>query len=260
MRERRGVAKDVDLCNGPGKLTQALGIDLELNDTNLYEGPILHPPARGRRRRSSSSARASGSPRRWSLPWRFSAAGSRHVSQAVAAGAGRAQRRLPRRRRRCGGALVPPLVPAAAGPAAASAVPACRGAGRPVPAAWSPVPVARAGRGAAAVGAAARRRRRRGLRRRRHRRRVAAVGPARRAAGRAGALRRGALARARWARPGGRRRRSWTPHRRQALLLALGVLAVVDDLVGRDHEVVPDQRREGAAGRRRCRGTRSASA
>ena len=33
MRERRGVARDVDLCNGPGKLTQALGIDLDLNDT-----------------------------------------------------------------------------------------------------------------------------------------------------------------------------------------------------------------------------------
>jgi DNA-3-methyladenine glycosylase len=35
MRERRGVARELDLCNGPGKLTQALGIDLELNDTFL---------------------------------------------------------------------------------------------------------------------------------------------------------------------------------------------------------------------------------
>ncbi len=35
MRERRGLERERDLCSGPGKLTQALGIGLELNDTPL---------------------------------------------------------------------------------------------------------------------------------------------------------------------------------------------------------------------------------
>ena len=35
MRERRRVARDEELCNGPGKLTQALGIGLSLNGTSL---------------------------------------------------------------------------------------------------------------------------------------------------------------------------------------------------------------------------------
>jgi len=80
MRGRRNVAKDIDLCNGPGKLTQALGIDLELNDTNLFEGPILLHP------RESPAPTIIAGPRigitkAVELPWRFSAAGSRHVSK-----------------------------------------------------------------------------------------------------------------------------------------------------------------------------------
>ncbi|HYY21254.1 MAG TPA: DNA-3-methyladenine glycosylase, partial [Thermoleophilaceae bacterium] len=40
MRERRRASRLEDLCSGPGKLTQALGIGLELNGTPLYAGPI----------------------------------------------------------------------------------------------------------------------------------------------------------------------------------------------------------------------------
>ena len=40
MRERRGVARDEDLCNGPGKLTQALAIGLSLNGSSLVDGPV----------------------------------------------------------------------------------------------------------------------------------------------------------------------------------------------------------------------------
>ena len=40
MRERRGVARDEELCSGPGKLTQALGIGLSLNGSSLVDGPI----------------------------------------------------------------------------------------------------------------------------------------------------------------------------------------------------------------------------
>ena len=84
MAARRGVAREVDYCNGPGKLTQALGIDLDLNDTNLYEGPILfHPREEGW---SETPPVLIAGPRigitkAVELPWRFSAAGSRHVSK-----------------------------------------------------------------------------------------------------------------------------------------------------------------------------------
>jgi DNA-3-methyladenine glycosylase len=44
MRARRRVARDVELCNGPGKLTQALGIGLELNRSSLLDGPIRIEP------------------------------------------------------------------------------------------------------------------------------------------------------------------------------------------------------------------------
>ena len=40
MRARRRVARFEDLCNGPGKLTQALGMDLEIHGTSLLDGPV----------------------------------------------------------------------------------------------------------------------------------------------------------------------------------------------------------------------------
>jgi DNA-3-methyladenine glycosylase len=82
MRERRRVARDEELCNGPGKLTQALGIGLSLNGTSLEDGPIeilrREPGARdprvviGERIGISKAA---------DLPWRFCDADSRHVSR-----------------------------------------------------------------------------------------------------------------------------------------------------------------------------------
>jgi DNA-3-methyladenine glycosylase len=82
MRERRGVARDVDLANGPGKLTQALGIDLELNATSLFEGPILiHPREEGWTDPAVIAGPRVGITKAVDLPWRFSVAGSRHVSR-----------------------------------------------------------------------------------------------------------------------------------------------------------------------------------
>src|SRR6478672_8439191 len=40
MRERRGVAHDRDLANGPGKLCAALGITGALNGLPLQKGPV----------------------------------------------------------------------------------------------------------------------------------------------------------------------------------------------------------------------------
>jgi DNA-3-methyladenine glycosylase len=82
MFARRGVAREIDLCNGPGKLTQALGIDLELNDTNLFEGPILiHPREDGWQAPALIAGPRIGITKAAELPWRFSAAGNRHVSR-----------------------------------------------------------------------------------------------------------------------------------------------------------------------------------
>jgi DNA-3-methyladenine glycosylase len=83
MRERRGREPLTDLCSGPGKLTQALGIGLDLNATALLGGPIeLGPPPP---ERSAPPPLVVGTrvgiTRAVELPWRFCAAGSRHVSR-----------------------------------------------------------------------------------------------------------------------------------------------------------------------------------
>jgi DNA-3-methyladenine glycosylase len=94
MRERRGLIRDEDLCSGPGKLTQALGVGLELNGTDLFAGPIRLGPAiapRGGRDRILSGTRI-GITKAPDLPWRFCAAGSRHVSRPWPPGAREALR------------------------------------------------------------------------------------------------------------------------------------------------------------------------
>jgi DNA-3-methyladenine glycosylase len=82
MRSRRGVDGIEELCSGPGKLTQALGIDLALNGSSLERGPIRVLPRRPgwRRPRISTSPRV-GITRDAHLPWRFCAAGNRFVSR-----------------------------------------------------------------------------------------------------------------------------------------------------------------------------------
>jgi DNA-3-methyladenine glycosylase len=82
MRARRGVARDEELCNGPGKLTQALGIGLALNGTSLVDGPIevLAREASAREPRVVVGERI-GITKAADLPWRFCDADSRHVSR-----------------------------------------------------------------------------------------------------------------------------------------------------------------------------------
>jgi DNA-3-methyladenine glycosylase len=80
MRARRRVARDVDLCNGPGKLTQALGIELTENETSLLgDGPItIEPrPAGAPVPRLVASERI-GITRAVELPWRFCDAAAAH--------------------------------------------------------------------------------------------------------------------------------------------------------------------------------------
>jgi DNA-3-methyladenine glycosylase len=82
MRGRRGVARDEELCNGPGKLTQALGIGLSMNGTSLEDGPIeiLRREPGAREPRIVIGERI-GITKAADLPWRFCDADSRHVSR-----------------------------------------------------------------------------------------------------------------------------------------------------------------------------------
>jgi DNA-3-methyladenine glycosylase len=81
MRARRRTRRDTDLCSGPGKLTQALGVELRHNDTDLAYGPVtIHPRARQRASQILSGPRI-GITKAVDLPWRFSLAGSPHVSR-----------------------------------------------------------------------------------------------------------------------------------------------------------------------------------
>jgi len=84
MRRRRGVEARRELCSGPGKLTQALGIELLDNGVDLSCGAI-----RIRRRPSAWRNvevlvdRRIGISKAVELPWRFCAAGSRYLSRPV---------------------------------------------------------------------------------------------------------------------------------------------------------------------------------
>jgi DNA-3-methyladenine glycosylase len=85
MRERRGLDAPRDLCSGPGKLTQALGIGLELNDTPL-DGPIEILPRAAADPPPVAACERIGITRAVELPWRFCEVGSRHLSRPVPAG------------------------------------------------------------------------------------------------------------------------------------------------------------------------------
>jgi DNA-3-methyladenine glycosylase len=81
MRERRGPRPDADLCSGPGKLTEALGVGLGENGERLDRGPfLLTAPAEGARPEVVTGPRI-GITKATELPWRFCAADSRFVSR-----------------------------------------------------------------------------------------------------------------------------------------------------------------------------------
>ncbi|HWG09267.1 MAG TPA: DNA-3-methyladenine glycosylase [Solirubrobacteraceae bacterium] len=87
MRVRRGLvgglpARDHDLCSGPGKLTQALGIWLDENGGSLAGGPIrIRRRADGWSDPDIAVGTRIGITHAVELPWRFAAAGDRNVSR-----------------------------------------------------------------------------------------------------------------------------------------------------------------------------------
>ena len=78
MRRRRRLEAVAELCSGPGKLAQALALDLGLNGRAVGDGFTLRrvrpvPPA--------SESRRVGISKAVDVKWRFSETGSRFVSR-----------------------------------------------------------------------------------------------------------------------------------------------------------------------------------
>jgi DNA-3-methyladenine glycosylase len=81
MRSRRSKARtDLDLCSGPGKLTEAIGVTLADNAARLDQSPFLLLPPEGETPQIVTSPRV-GITKAVDRPWRFSAAGNRYVSR-----------------------------------------------------------------------------------------------------------------------------------------------------------------------------------
>jgi DNA-3-methyladenine glycosylase len=82
MRARRGLEREQDLCSGPGKLTQALGIGLADNESDLSAGPVLIWPRETHLGAPSvTEGTRIGITKAVELPWRFCLEGNRNVSR-----------------------------------------------------------------------------------------------------------------------------------------------------------------------------------
>lgn len=83
MKRRRGAVDPQELCSGPGKLTQALGID-----GSIHGKKFLRRPKSGIYRKSVDVTVLAGArigiSREKELPWRFMAAGSACLSRPPA--------------------------------------------------------------------------------------------------------------------------------------------------------------------------------
>jgi DNA-3-methyladenine glycosylase len=84
MRRRRARDATRELCSGPGKLTEALGIGLKMNRAPLNRRPFdLRERADGWREVRVATGPRIGISRATELPWRFCAAGSEYLSRPV---------------------------------------------------------------------------------------------------------------------------------------------------------------------------------
>jgi DNA-3-methyladenine glycosylase len=82
MRERRGREEIAELCSGPGKLTEALGVDLSLNGVDLLAPPFeLSAREPGWSADEIVATTRIGITKAAELPWRYCAAGNRYVSR-----------------------------------------------------------------------------------------------------------------------------------------------------------------------------------
>jgi DNA-3-methyladenine glycosylase len=89
MRRRRPGRRDRELCAGPGRLTEALGIGAEHNRADLVAGPIALHRGNGRRQAAAIvSGPRIGISKGVELPWRYCEAGSRWLSAPAGHGSG----------------------------------------------------------------------------------------------------------------------------------------------------------------------------
>jgi DNA-3-methyladenine glycosylase len=91
MRARRGRVRTHELCSGPGKLTQALAVELSENGTSLTEGPVAIRAAEGPLPLVVGTR--IGITKAVDLRWRYCAAGNPHVSRPWVATVTRSGRR-----------------------------------------------------------------------------------------------------------------------------------------------------------------------
>ena len=82
MRKRRGDRPAGELCSGPGKLTEALGVGLAHNGADLSRDPFLLLPPEGSAPEIVTGPRI-GITKAVERPWRFCAAGSSFVSRGL---------------------------------------------------------------------------------------------------------------------------------------------------------------------------------
>jgi DNA-3-methyladenine glycosylase len=81
MRARRGERPDAELCSGPGKLTEALGIGLDSNGADLSTEPLLLLPPEPAWNGEVVTGPRVGITKAVERPWRFSLARSAFVSR-----------------------------------------------------------------------------------------------------------------------------------------------------------------------------------
>jgi DNA-3-methyladenine glycosylase len=84
MRRRRGRIEVRELCSGPGKLTEALGIGLGLNNARLDRPPFELLARSGEWREPAiATGTRIGITKATELPWRFGAANSPFLSRPL---------------------------------------------------------------------------------------------------------------------------------------------------------------------------------
>ncbi len=82
MRRRRGDRRDEDLCSGPGKLTEALGVELGDNGASLSSPPFAVLAREGEWRQVEVAVGPRiGITKAVENPWRFCADANRFVSR-----------------------------------------------------------------------------------------------------------------------------------------------------------------------------------
>ena len=81
MRENRGQDNIFNLCSGPGKLVQAMGIDKSLNGTSVVEGPVKFIEAPGGQPFAIVETTRIGISKAADWPLRFYISGSAFISR-----------------------------------------------------------------------------------------------------------------------------------------------------------------------------------